>query len=132
VPLETPLDDLALEPVDGVQAIGFVKALEFTALTKRIAEKTGADPAAIEPVELVIEGWPPEGGLPAHGPDLRERPREPAWAAGPGRIEAADDVPQPLAGLGAPQDLVEARKKERLPAEDRPRHLPSHLSAGGS
>ncbi|MBA3516177.1 MAG: DNA polymerase I, partial [Rhizobiales bacterium] len=37
VPLAVPLDDLAVEPVDGVQAIGFAKALEFNALTKRIA-----------------------------------------------------------------------------------------------
>jgi DNA polymerase-1 len=84
VPLETPLDDLALEPVDGVQAIGFVKALEFTALTKRIAEKTGADPAAIEPVELVIEGWPPEGRTCRRtGRISGERPREPAGPPDP-------------------------------------------------
>ena len=45
VPLDVPLDDLAVEPVDGVKAVGFCKALEFTALTGRVAAKTGVDPA---------------------------------------------------------------------------------------
>ena len=114
VPLKVPLDDLAVEAVDGVAAIGFAKALEFTALTRRIAEKTGADADAIEPVELVIEGWPPEGGLPAHGPDMGNPSQQRDSAAGPPgpeELKAKADGGQPLGGLGGPGQLVAARKK---------------------
>ena len=48
--------------VDGPQAVGFCKAMEFNALMRRVADKTGADIDAVEPAALVIEGWPPEGG----------------------------------------------------------------------
>src|SRR6185503_10859362 len=77
VPLDVPLDDLAVEAVDGVKAVAFCKALEFTALTGRVAAKTGVDPSEVAPVPLVIAGWPAGGGVvPAHGPDMgvSERP----------------------------------------------------------
>ena len=41
--------------------IGFLKALEFTTLMRRIAADIGADAAAIEPVPIEIKVWPPEG-----------------------------------------------------------------------
>ncbi|MYZ49106.1 DNA polymerase I, partial [Rhizobiales bacterium L72] len=75
VPLETSIDDLAVEPVDGVRAVSFCKAVEFTTLTRRIAEKTGAVIDAVEAMALTIQGWPPGGGsAAAHGPDLAEAP----------------------------------------------------------
>ena len=112
VPLDVPLDDLALEAVDGPAAIGFCKAMEFNALMRRVAEKTGADANAIDPVPLVIEGWPPGGGMPAHGPDLREpaAPRPAAGPPAPAELKAKEES-APLEALGKPQDLVEARKK---------------------
>ncbi|MGV8939239.1 MAG: DNA polymerase I [Allorhizobium sp.] len=65
VPLNMPLDALTLEPQDGPMLIAFLKAMEFTSLTRRVAEATGADAAVIEaasvPVEKVAE---------AHGPDV--------------------------------------------------------------
>ncbi|HEX9905546.1 MAG TPA: DNA polymerase I [Propylenella sp.] len=122
VPLETPLDDLALEPVDGAKAIAFCKAMEFSALTRRIAEKTGAATEEIAPAELVIEGWPPDGGAPAHGPDYDPSRGAPQAARARTTLplgappEAAPGVKpahrEPLAALGGPADLAAARQKD--------------------
>jgi DNA polymerase-1 len=65
VPLEMPLDALVLEPQDGPKLIAFLKAMEFTTLTRRVAETTGADAAVIDAAHV-----PVERGAAAHGPDL--------------------------------------------------------------
>ncbi len=65
VPLELPLDALTLEPQDGPKLIAFLKAMEFTTLTRRVAETTGADAAAIDAAHVAVERGPL-----AHGPDL--------------------------------------------------------------
>ncbi len=49
VPLHIPLQDLKIEEPDGKQLVSFLKAMEFNALTKRVAEATGADAGSIEP-----------------------------------------------------------------------------------
>ncbi|MEN0000496.1 MAG: DNA polymerase I [Pseudomonadota bacterium] len=64
-PLDLPLDALALEPQDGPRLIGFLKAMEFTSLTRRVAEATGADASAVEPADVPIV----DRGA-ARGPDL--------------------------------------------------------------
>jgi DNA polymerase-1 len=69
VPLAHPLDDLAVNHVDGVHAIAFLKAMEFTTLTKRVAAATDAVADEIDPASLEIEGWGEDVGA-AHGPDL--------------------------------------------------------------
>lgn len=65
VPLELALDALTLEPQDGPKLIAFLKAMEFTTLTRRVAEATGADAAVIDAAHV-----PVERGNEAHGPDL--------------------------------------------------------------
>jgi len=65
VPLEMDLSALMLEPQDGPKLIRFLKAMEFNKLTRRVAEATMTDAAAIEPQDINIE-WNAE----AHGPDL--------------------------------------------------------------
>jgi len=49
VPVETPVEDALLQEPDPRQLIGFLKAMEFTTITKRVAEATGADPNEIAP-----------------------------------------------------------------------------------
>ncbi len=49
VALEVPLDDLGLAAPDGPTLIGFLKAMEFTTITKRAAETCGVAAEAIEP-----------------------------------------------------------------------------------
>ena len=87
--------------------------MEFTTLTRRVAEATGADAAAIEPAPLVDRRLAAgRTAMPAHGPDLRE-PAAPRPARRPARSCRAEgkDESAPLAALGKPQDLVAARKK---------------------
>src|ERR1700716_379222 len=48
VELEVPLDELAVHEPDARKLIAFLKAMEFSALTRRVAEYSQIDPAAIE------------------------------------------------------------------------------------
>jgi DNA polymerase-1 len=48
VKLEVPLADLAVHDPDYKRLIAFLKAMEFSTLTRRVAEFAGLDPAAIE------------------------------------------------------------------------------------
>src|SRR5207247_6468166 len=49
VELEVPLDELAVHEPDARKLIAFLKAMEFSALTRRVAEYAQIDPADIEP-----------------------------------------------------------------------------------
>ncbi len=64
-PVEVPLAELVLHPQDGPKLIAFLKAMEFTTLTRRVAEKTGTDAGAVEAAAV-----PVETGDEMHGPDL--------------------------------------------------------------
>src|SRR5437868_14194123 len=48
VDLEVPLDDLAVHEPDARKLIAFLKAMEFSTLTRRVAEYSQVDPADIE------------------------------------------------------------------------------------
>jgi DNA polymerase-1 len=65
VPLDMKLEDLVLEPQNGPKLIAFLKAMEFTTLTRRVAEVCDCDASAIEPADVPVE-W----GDAARGPDL--------------------------------------------------------------
>jgi DNA polymerase-1 len=59
VPLEVPLDDLALAAPDAKRLVAFLKALEFTTITKRVADIYGVEAGAIEaePAFVGAGGW---------------------------------------------------------------------------
>jgi DNA polymerase-1 len=65
VPLVDGLDDFALQPPNGPKLISFLKALEFSSLTRRVAEATGAEPNEIEAARITVQT-----GAEAHGPDV--------------------------------------------------------------
>src|SRR6516164_5982493 len=71
VALEVPLAELAVHEPDYKQLIAFLKAMEFAALTRRVAEFSGIDAAEIEPDGKLkaAGGFPParEGGEPRAG-----------------------------------------------------------------
>jgi DNA polymerase-1 len=58
VPLEVPLDALAVREGDRRRLIAFLKGMEFNSLTRRVAEAAGIDPAKIDPDERVKAGQP--------------------------------------------------------------------------
>ena len=61
VPVEVEIDEFAVRPPDAKVLIGFLKDLEFTSLTRRIAAEIDADAAEIEPGGVSIDHWtPPE------------------------------------------------------------------------
>ncbi|PWE53174.1 DNA polymerase I [Metarhizobium album] len=113
VPLDMALDALVLEPQDGPKLVGFLKAMEFGTLTRRVADACGCDAGAIAPAEVKVE-W----GESARGPDL-----DPGDSDGPpegitvvdgaisGAVEAAPDAlpaQGPHEGT-TPADLAKAR-----------------------
>jgi DNA polymerase I len=49
VPLECPLDDTGLSQPDGKALVAFLKAMEFTTITKRAGEVFGVEAGEIEP-----------------------------------------------------------------------------------
>src|SRR5438552_8961287 len=49
VPLEVPLEDLAVQEPDYKRLVAFLKAMEFTTLTRRICEFANVDAAEIDP-----------------------------------------------------------------------------------
>jgi len=94
VPLEVPLADLAVRERDGPKLVAFCKAMEFTGLTRRVAEATGTD------VDKVAAALPGEGArTKARRPALKEGERpvyRPYFNAGDKRVKA------PAAGATGP------------------------------
>ncbi|MBX8813186.1 DNA polymerase I [Ochrobactrum sp. MR34] len=110
VPLEVDLDGLMLEPQDGPKLIGFLKAMELTTLTRRVAEATDTVAAEIEPITVETE-W----GAEARGPDL-DRGTDIAEASAPEKAVATVSA-ESNGQLMRPQTLVEARKAQGASAK---------------
>ncbi len=105
VPVAETLADLVLQPPNAQKLIAFLKAMEFSTLTRRVAEATGADIAAIESAKILVET-----GEDAHGPDVGAGAAQPAIAApqadsaapaATGAAPAVTDTPQTPATLAA-------------------------------
>jgi len=116
VPVTDTLDDLVLRPPDGPRLIGFLKALEFTTLTRRVAEASGLDAATVEAVPLKVE-W----GADAHGPDLDASPVIPENGL-PEEGDVAIGRPQPEEPRDTPEALA-ARRAEAAVADKIDRSL---------
>jgi DNA polymerase-1 len=105
VPLDVPLADLAVHDPDARRLIAFLKAMEFSSLTRRVAEFSGADPAEIEPDET----------LKANGAATPLQPGEAQAVAARGQGDFAFAPPSPspdrstAPGGLTPQALAEAR-----------------------
>ncbi|WP_275787151.1 DNA polymerase I [Pararhizobium gei] len=64
-PIDVPLDDFELHAQDGPKLIAFLKAMEFTTLTRRVAAATDTNADVVDAAPVAVE-W----GAAAHGPDL--------------------------------------------------------------
>src|SRR6266498_3864679 len=94
VELEVPLAELAVHEPDHKRLIAFLKAMEFTTLTRRVAEFAGIDPGAIEP----------DGKLKTN--------------AAPSKAKAPEQASLPLPVSVQPSAAVKAREgAPRRPAE---------------
>ncbi|SHJ95298.1 DNA polymerase I [Aureimonas altamirensis DSM 21988] len=62
-PLDVPLEELAIREPDGEKLIGYLKAMEFTTLTRRVSAKLGTEAASVPAAEVDVTA-------PARGPDL--------------------------------------------------------------
>ncbi len=108
VPVEVPLENLVLEDPDGKRLIAFLKAMEFTTITRRAAETFGVDAAAIEADPALAPG----GG---QAPSPATEDAAPAPVARPSSSGRPDIL--------TPSDLVTARAQEaRAVKVDRSRY----------
>ncbi|WP_421916257.1 DNA polymerase I [Mesorhizobium sp.] len=65
VPVTEGLDDFVLHAPDGPKLIGFLKTMEFTSLTRRVAEATATEAGDVQAVAVTVERADA-----AHGPDV--------------------------------------------------------------
>ncbi len=70
VALETPLDALRLPRPEGRELVGFLKAMEFTTITRRVAEIYNVDANEIEADAALVGagGWRGRDGAPTEAP----------------------------------------------------------------
>ena len=101
VPVPEGLDDLVLHSLDGPKLIAFLKAMEFSALTRRVDDATHTDANEVDKASVPVER---EGE--AHGPDLDTAEAPPAKAAAP--APSADDVMSFILGETAENPVAPA------------------------
>ncbi len=70
VPVEHDVGSFAVDLPKASELVGFLKALEFSSFTRKVAGELDADMAAIDPVPVEIKYWPPEGEV---APDSSSR-----------------------------------------------------------
>jgi len=114
VALETPLDDLRLDAPPAASLVAFLKAMELTAITRRVSELYGVDAGDVEPdARLMIGG--------TADPRLRMAaaafPQPAGGASEPPKIEAAPAAAELPARTGKPALPVPGSSPASLAAE---------------
>ncbi|WP_256751618.1 DNA polymerase I [Mesorhizobium sp. Mes31] len=94
VPVAEGLDDFVLHAPDGPKLIGFLKTMEFTSLTRRVAEATGTEAGDVQAVAVIVERADA-----AHGPDV-----------GAGTSTAAETRPDRVGESGTADEAPTAEK----------------------
>ncbi|MGO4526736.1 DNA polymerase I [Microvirga sp. 2MCAF35] len=125
-PVPVPLDDLRVPEPEPKTLIGFLKAMEFSTLTRRVAELYEADPAAIAPDPRLMPGgeairWERNGtGTGVTAPTDDAVPFFGKGDAATGEVDpfAGLDLPEaanlrkPVDGIGTPSQLAGKRATE--------------------
>jgi len=137
VKLDVPIGDLVVHEPDHKRLVAFLKAMEFNVLTRRVAEYSGIDAAAIEPDTRLAGGGsgpssPAREGGEAGGPAAREsrtrgdgvpqelplaRPAVAADRSGKGRGEATASALAPHALATARAEAARGASFERAKYE---------------
>jgi len=129
VKLDVPIGDLAVHEPDHKRLIAFLKAMEFSSLTRRVAEFSSIDIAEIEPdAKLAVRGGKssplvgedgsaqraePGEGPSTPAPTALTRPAAPADLSRKGRGESANGKLTPQALAAARLDIAHAQKFDR-------------------
>jgi DNA polymerase-1 len=137
VALEVPLDELAVHEPDARKLIAFLKAMEFSTLTRRVAEYSQIDPADVEADGGMKSGAsvfspPPLSGRPdrevlREGATLFDSPGSPSaptlplkggasapnFARGPGKPETSNVVLTPQALAAARAEAARSTRVDR-------------------
>ena len=110
VAVETPLTDLTANGIDAKGAIAFCKAMEFTTLTRRVAEEAGLDLAEIEADTRlgVVKAEALALGIALAAEKIEEAGAAPASAEGPQPGTPAAALAAVRASLAAVPVKVEA------------------------
>ncbi|MBR0735226.1 DNA polymerase I [Bradyrhizobium japonicum] len=116
VELEVPLDDLAVHEPDARKLIAFLKAMEFTTLTRRVADYSQIDPANVD------ADASNSSGARAGGDAARAKTSETSGDlfAAPAATATGGDKSDKSAGLkGSPISLAAAREEalRKLPVD---------------
>ena len=123
VPLDVPVDQLAVHEPDYKHLIAFLKAMEFNTITRRIAEKSGIDASQVEAdAKLASPSIPPlqgEGGAATAAPGGVSSPatptRPPAAATLPlQRGGSASKEPAPSRPISLAAARAEAARKQKI------------------
>jgi DNA polymerase-1 len=103
VRVETPLDDLGLHEPDAKKLVAFLQAMEFTTITRRVAELYGVDVSQIAPEPEFVgpSGWRARDG------EIGETPPAPA-------PKAQTSAEKPALGADGPAAFAAARKAQAL------------------
>jgi DNA polymerase-1 len=122
VTLDVPVEDLAVHDPDYRKLIAFLRAMEFTTLTRRVAEMSGIDANQVEPDANLSSASSPsraEGTVEATQTDQAEKPISVKSASAPQPAPTADLFPAGTreANAGTPISLAEARvaKLRKMP-----------------
>jgi DNA polymerase-1 len=129
VKLDVPIGDLAVHEPDHKRLIAFLKAMEFSSLTRRVAEFSSIDVAEIEPdAKLAVRGktasplagedGSAQRAEPGEGPNTAAptaltRPAAPADLSRKGRGEDANGKLTPQALAAARLDIAHSQKFDR-------------------
>jgi DNA polymerase-1 len=119
VAVETPLSHLTLGEPEPAKLIAFLKAMEFTTITKRVAEAYGAEVSAIDADEALAPGGSRAAALKALyvGGDAGEVASTTAESAAASLSTQASATAPSADGWLKPTDLAAARKAEAADAK---------------
>lgn len=118
VAVETPLADLTLSQPDPARLVAFLKAMEFTTITKRVAEAYEVDVAAVDPDPALAPGGSRAAELNAlyAGTDAPAGDAIAATTGGTAAVPGSGQAPAAGAAVAdgwmKPADLVAQRRDE--------------------
>ena len=109
VPLDVPVDELAVHEPDYKHLIAFLKAMEFNTITRRVAEKAEIDASQVEADAKLVIGRARESRAKCAGRDNRRSVR----------IRCRKPSPPPRAKQTAPSPRSRSPPRARKPRANR-------------